>query len=127
MHQPAPRFRAAPPRSHRAAASVPRQFTIGWIRESEIKHGRIAMFGFIGYIVHENGIRSPDGIANLVSTDLSAPAVWDATPEIGKWQIILFVGLMDIWRESKVPLAGDGQTHCTARLSKRKRPLRCLA
>ena len=114
-------------RSYRAAASVPRQFTVGWIRESELKHGRIAMFGFIGYIVHENGLRSPDGIANLVSTDLSAPAVWDATPEIGKWQIILFVGLMDIWRESKVPLAGDGQTHCTARLSKRKRPLRCLA
>jgi hypothetical protein len=81
---------------------VPRQFTIGWLRESELKHGRIAMFGFIGYIVHENGIRSPDGIANLVSTDLSAPAVWDAIPEIGKWQIVLFVGLMDIWRESKV-------------------------
>jgi len=89
------------------------EFTVGWIRESELKHGRIAMFGFIGYIVHENGLRSPDGIANLVSTDLSAPAVWDATPEIGKWQIILFVGLMDIWRESKVPLAGDGQTHYT--------------
>ena len=25
--------------------------------------------------MHENGIRSPDGIANMVSTDLSAPAV----------------------------------------------------
>jgi len=89
------------------------EFTIGWLRESELKHGRIAMFGFIGYIVHENGIRSPDGIANLVSTDLSAPAVWDAIPEIAKWQIVLFVGLMDIWRESKVPLEGDGQKHYT--------------
>ena len=89
------------------------EFTIGWLRESEVKHGRIAMFGFIGYIVHENGIRTPDGIANLVSTDLSAPAVWDAIPEIGKWQIVLFVGLMDIWRESKVTLAGDGQKHYT--------------
>ena len=28
--------------------------------------------------------------------------VWDAIPEIAKWQIVLFVGLMDIWRESKV-------------------------
>merc|ERR1711892_635358 len=61
------------------------EFTIGWIRESELKHGRIAMFGFIGY----------------------------AVPENGKWQIILFVGLMDIWRESKVPLAGDGEKHYT--------------
>jgi hypothetical protein len=85
--------------------------TIGWLRESEIKHGRIAMFGFIGFIIHENGIRSPDGIANTVPTDLSAAAVWDAIPEIAKWQIVLFVGLMDIWRESKVPLEGDGEKH----------------
>ena len=88
--------------------------TIGWLRESEIKHGRIAMFGFIGFIIHENGIRSPDGIANTVPTDLSAAAVWDAIPEIAKWQIVLFVGLMDIWRESKVPLEGDGEKHCAA-------------
>ena len=81
--------------------------TIGFLRESEIKHGRIAMFGFVGYIVHENDIRTQgDAIAQAVPTGLSAPAVWDALPEIAKWQIILFVGVMEALRENKAVLAG---------------------
>jgi len=86
--------------------------TIGFLRESEIKHGRIAMFGFVGYIVHENDIRTQgDAIAAAVPTGLSAPAVWDALPEIAKWQIILFVGVMESLRENKSVLAGDGEKH----------------
>jgi len=86
--------------------------TIGWLREAEIKHSRIAMAGFVGFIVHSNDIRTQgDGIVASVPTGLSAPAVWDALPEVAKWQIILFVGVMELWRENKVVLAGDGQTH----------------
>ena len=87
--------------------------TIGWIRESEIKHGRIAMAGFVGYIVHENNIRmqgmAPD--VQSIPTGLSAPEVWDAMPDIAKWQIIVFAGILETWRENKVVLEGEGQKH----------------
>jgi hypothetical protein len=86
--------------------------TIGFIREAEIKHGRIAMFGFVGFIVHSNNIRWPgDEIAAAVPKDISAPAVWDSIPDVAKWQIIGFIGLMEIWRENKAVLAGEGEKH----------------
>jgi len=86
--------------------------TIGWLREAEIKHGRIAMFGFCGFIVHANGIRTQgDGIVASIPSGLSAPETWDALPDIAKWQIILFVGVMESWRENRVVLAGEGQSH----------------
>merc|ERR1719285_1401632 len=67
--------------------------TIGFLRESEIKHGRIAMFGFVGYIVHANGIHWPwKGPWDSIPTDISPQEMWDLTPEAAKWQIILTIG-----------------------------------
>ena len=72
--------------------------TIGFLRESEVKHGRIAMFAFVGYIVHANGITWP--WAMTLAGDpfpqvSSAPEAWDAIPEAAKWQIIMFVGFLE--------------------------------
>jgi len=76
--------------------------TIGFLREAEIKHGRIAMFAFVGYIVHANGITFPwkmqmDGTPFPQVS--SAPEAWDQISDAAKWQIILFVGFLEFYNE----------------------------
>jgi len=78
--------------------------SIAWLRQSEIKHGRIAMAAFVGYIVQSNGIRFPwamttDGTP-FPSSALSPPEQWDALPMWGKFQIILFIGFLEWWSEA---------------------------
>jgi len=86
--------------------------TIGFLREAEIKHGRVAMAGFVGYIVHANDVRWPwDKVANSIPTGLSPQATWDAIPEAAKWQIILTIGFFEFWRENAYVLKEDGETH----------------
>jgi hypothetical protein len=92
------------------------EFTIGWFREAEVKHGRVAMAGFVGYIVHANGIRWPWGtVPGDFPKDLSPEELWDAIPFAAKAQIILVVGVFEFWREN-VPyaLAPEGEKHYTA-------------
>jgi len=80
--------------------------TIGFLRESEVKHGRIAMFAFVGYIVHANGIHFPWAM-ELDGTPFpsvsSAPEAWDSISDTAKLQIFAFIGFLEYWRE----VAGD--------------------
>jgi hypothetical protein len=78
--------------------------TIGFLRHAEIKHGRVAMAAFVGYIVQANGIHFPwpmtfDGTA-FPSDAGSPPEQWDALPDAAKWQVILFVGFLEHFSES---------------------------
>mmetsp|Transcript_4889 Transcript_4889/g.2980 ORF Transcript_4889/g.2980 Transcript_4889/m.2980 type:complete len:248 (+) Transcript_4889:48-791(+) len=78
------------------------EFTIGWLRQAEIKHGRVAMAAFVGYCVQSNfhfPWAQTMGGAPFPSTDLSPPEQWDAMPFGAKLQIILFVGFLEFYSE----------------------------
>jgi len=76
--------------------------TIAWLRQSEIKHGRIAMFAFVGYIVQSNVVFPwPQTLAGAPhpSADLVPEAQWDAVPVAAKWQIFTVISLLELWDE----------------------------
>nr|BBO94021.1 fucoxanthin chlorophyll a/c protein 15 [Chaetoceros gracilis] len=76
--------------------------TIAFLRQSEIKHGRIAMFAFVGYIVQSNFVfpwaQTLAG-APHPSADLSPEAQWDAIPLGAKWQIFAVISALELWDE----------------------------
>merc|ERR1719313_729847 len=85
--------------------------TIGFLREAEIKHGRVAMAAFVGYIVHANDIRFPWAPFAGVGIGESPQALWQGLPEAAKWQIILTVAFFEFWRENSYILSSEGEAH----------------
>lgn len=78
--------------------------TIGWLRQAEIKHGRVAMAAFVGYIVQSNGLHFPwpistDGTPFPYDAG-SPPEQWDALSDSAKWQILLFIGFLEWFSEA---------------------------
>jgi len=76
--------------------------TVGFLRQSEIKHGRIAMFAFVGYCVQSNiHFPWPQTLAGAAhpSIDLSPEAQWDAVPLGAKWQIFAVISMLELWDE----------------------------
>ena len=78
---------------------------IGWLRQAEIKHGRVAMAAFVGYIVHANHIYFPWALSLDGTTfgDISAAggpeAQWDALPTNSKRQIFAVISMLELWNE----------------------------
>jgi len=89
---------------------------IGYLRQAEIKHGRVAMAAFVGFIVQSNGIHFPWGLTSEISyADIAAvggpAAQWDALPTASKLQIFGLIGFLEGWSENRNALAADGQAH----------------
>jgi len=76
--------------------------TVGFLRHSEIKHGRVAMAAFVGYCVQSNFIfpwaQHLDGTTGP-SPALSPEQQWDDIPENAKWQIFTLIAFLEIWDE----------------------------
>merc|ERR1719453_287629 len=81
------------------------QEAIGFLRHAEIKHGRVAMAAFVGYIVQSNGIYFPwaTSLDGMTYDDIAAagspPAQWDAVPTNAKWQIFALIAGLELWSE----------------------------
>jgi hypothetical protein len=95
---------------------------IGFLRQAEIKHGRVAMAAFVGFCVQSNGIcfpwaltGGPLGDASIMFSDISAAGgpgdQWDALPTMSKLQILGFVGFLEMLSETTYFLNEAGEKH----------------
>jgi len=97
--------------------SAGQEASIGFLRQAEIKHGRVAMAAFVGFIVQSNGIYWPWALtgSGITHADIAAAggpaAQWDALPTAAKLQILLFVGFLETCSESTYILEADGNKH----------------
>ena len=60
------------------------EYKFWFLRQSKIKHGRVAMAAFVGYCIQSNFHWPWDmtlGGDSFPSTDLSPAAQWDAIPD----------------------------------------------
>mmetsp|Transcript_11654 Transcript_11654/g.32205 ORF Transcript_11654/g.32205 Transcript_11654/m.32205 type:complete len:255 (-) Transcript_11654:85-849(-) len=76
--------------------------TIGYLRHAEIKHGRVAMAAFLGYMAGATELVSgPHKILPYRGFEpgLTPPEQWDAIPLYGKLQILVIVGMLESYGE----------------------------
>lgn len=76
--------------------------TIGYLRHAEIKHGRVAMAAFLGYLTQSTPVVSGPH-AKLpypgYESGLTPPEQWDAIPLAGKLQIFGIIGMLESYGE----------------------------
>jgi len=76
--------------------------TIGYLRHAEIKHGRVAMAAFLGYLAQSTPfVAGPHGKVPFPGYEpgLTPPEQWDAIPLAGKLQIFTLIGMLESYGE----------------------------
>jgi len=81
--------------------------TLAWYRAAELKHGRVCMAAFVGFLVQSAGIHFP-GAIDMAGTQfgdlpVDPAAAWDALSWGGKAQIIGFIGFLEFHSELRKP------------------------
>ncbi|CAH0373440.1 unnamed protein product [Pelagomonas calceolata] len=76
--------------------------TIGYLRHAEIKHGRVAMAAFLGFIVQSLPVVSGEhwfAPYRGYVAGVSPQEQWDNVPAIGKLQILVAIGMLESYGE----------------------------
>lgn len=76
--------------------------TIKFLRHAEMKHGRIAMLGCLGYTIQANGWTFPWATEahGFPPSEISPPDQWDLLDPFGKFQLFFFIGALELWSEA---------------------------
>merc|ERR1719271_1647405 len=76
--------------------------TIGYLRHAEIKHGRVAIAAFLGFIVQSLPVVSGEHLFAPYRgyvAGVSPQEQWDNLPAIGKLQIAVAIGMLESYGE----------------------------
>jgi len=91
--------------------------TVGFLRQAEIKHGRVAMAAFLGYCVQANGFHLPGYLttSGIKYADISAAGApleqWDALPTLAKLQILGAISFLEVAGEASYLTEAQGEKH----------------
>jgi hypothetical protein len=81
------------------------KYDVNWLREAELKHGRVTMLATVGFLANDLGLKFPqDRFQGLSSVDAH-----DAMVQTGDmWYLLAFVGTCELIHASKIIPRLDG-------------------
>lgn len=81
------------------------KYDVNWLREAELKHGRVTMLATVGFLANDLGIKFPgEKYAGISSVDAH-----DAMVQTGDmWTLLIAVGICELAHASKIVPKLDG-------------------